>query len=282
MNLLACQMSFDSTESKLVVYYETDGAIWAPERPDYEAFFKAVTAGILADVKTALNAHIEINAMHGHGEDGETALHMASAAGHVDIVEYLIANGAIVDSHDIGQHGPSRPLHDAAFFGRARVVEVLLNNGADITALGEQGGTVIQQVLRSEKRVEPRHIETIVLLLDRGHDIHSGAIELGGTVVRVTASATELRREANRCSFIKPLSWEASNLSKYSLTEALILTSTALIVLNRFSKQLPPMETATPPISSLSMGLRMMKTCLKGRAPPTLSNSSRLIMIIAD
>ena len=162
---------------------DDNGAIWAPECPDYEAFFNAVSTGNSADVKTALNSNIEIDALQGDGGDGKTAVHLASAAGYVNIVEYLIASGAVVDIHDRSQHGPSTPLHDAAFFGRCRVVEVLLDNGADIKAVGEQDGTVLQQVLRSKKHVEPQHIETIILLLDRGHDIHSGSMELGGTVV---------------------------------------------------------------------------------------------------
>lgn len=242
-------MSFKWKLQTSDVRYDDYGVVWAPERPDYEAFFKAASAGDLEDVKIALDTNIKVDALQGDGWEGETALHMASAAGNVDIVELLIARGATVDIHDRSPHGPSTPLHDAAFFGRARVVEALLDHGADIKAVGEMDGTVLQQVLRNKKHVEPHHIETIILLLDRGHDIHAGSMELGGTVVNRLCLHRIFLLNANKCSFIKPQNSEALNSLKYSSIEAPTSTSTSPIARDQFFKPSPNTEIATQPSS---------------------------------
>lgn len=161
--------------------------IFAPKSPDYEAFFDAVSAGALEKVKVALTPSMDVNALVGDGWEGKTALHIASAAGNLVMIEFLIASGASPDAPDRSPHGASTPLHDAAFDGRSRGVEILLDHGANINAIGEQGGTALHQVLRNKEHVESKHIDTIKVLLDWGHDINSVALDLGGTVVSKTA-----------------------------------------------------------------------------------------------
>lgn len=158
-------------------------AVWAADRPDYNAYFEAISAGDLDSTKAALNSNINVNALRGDGMEGETALHIAAGAGHVDIVEFLIANGAIIDIRNRFRDGENTPLLQAAFSCRARVVEILLDNGADIKAVGEMQRTSLLHVLWNVPHVEAKHIEMIELLLDRGHDPYSDNIETGGTIV---------------------------------------------------------------------------------------------------
>lgn len=76
----------------------SDAAVWAPETAEYDAFFSAVSHGSLEDVKTALISAVHIDALRAeaYGE-GKSALHMASAAGRTDVVEFLLTRGASVD-----------------------------------------------------------------------------------------------------------------------------------------------------------------------------------------
>jgi ankyrin repeat protein len=61
-------------------------------------------------------------------EDDETALSMAAEAGHKEVVQLLLDNGA--DFARCNSTGDS-PLHLAAITGKAEVVKLLLDHGAD-------------------------------------------------------------------------------------------------------------------------------------------------------
>ena len=70
---------------------------------------------------------------------GNTALHWASAYGHVEAVRWLLS----LDDVDVSwrNHGGGTPLHSAASHGRAEVVSVLLEAGADASATDENKDT---------------------------------------------------------------------------------------------------------------------------------------------
>ena len=86
---------------------------------------------------------------------GHTALHWASANGHVDAVTWLLDAGAAVDARNSGD---STPLHSAAGSGHAAVVSLLLSRGAD-SALGDSGDETAADLARA------RGHEQIVTLL---------------------------------------------------------------------------------------------------------------------
>ncbi|SLM37254.1 Ankyrin repeat-containing domain [Lasallia pustulata] len=169
-----------------------DDTDWAPESPHYEAFFSAVSCGNLKDVKTALIPTIHVDALLGDGFEGETAMHMASASGETDIVEFLLANGASIDIRNRCGVGLSTPLHYAASVGQYAVVRLLLDKEADLHLLGELDSPVLHTVLWNKPRVLQKYIETIKLLLDYGHDINSAKIEMGGTVLHQAAELDNL------------------------------------------------------------------------------------------
>jgi hypothetical protein len=170
---------------------------WAPKRVEYNALLEAVSAGDLDGVKRAVSSDMDLDVLFGDsdGGDGETVLHRVAEAGNVEIVEYLLANGASVDSLDRTQFGPSSPLHSAARESQPRIVDILVDHGADIHARGDQGKAVIHQVLFGHSlsfgsSVRPEQIETIKVLLDRGHNIDSFCLEAGGTVVSLAILTT--------------------------------------------------------------------------------------------
>jgi ankyrin repeat protein len=69
-----------------------------------------------------------------------TPLHYACARGHLDVAQFLIANGAIVDSMSLGD---TTPLMMAVQSGNEQLVKLLLDKGADLQLRNSQGLTAI-------------------------------------------------------------------------------------------------------------------------------------------
>ena len=67
-----------------------------------------------------------------------TPLHAAVAGKHVEVVEYLVKNGADVNAR---QQGDFTPLHGAAANGHAQMVKILVENNADKKAKASDGKT---------------------------------------------------------------------------------------------------------------------------------------------
>ena len=69
-----------------------------------------------------------------------TPLHYACAKGHLDVAQFLIANGATVDSMSLGN---TTPLMMAVQSGNEQLVKLLLDKGADLQLRNAQGLTAI-------------------------------------------------------------------------------------------------------------------------------------------
>ncbi|WP_341817565.1 ankyrin repeat domain-containing protein [Wolbachia endosymbiont (group A) of Pherbina coryleti] len=79
-----------------------------------------------------------------------TALHYASEAGCLEVVDFLVQKGA-----DIGASGGYEgwtPLHYAADQGRLEIVKFLLDKGADPIAVAKDGRTPRSMAVISEER----------------------------------------------------------------------------------------------------------------------------------
>ena len=95
-------------------------------------------AGNVQAVKEHLAKGIDINAKGGRLES--TALLLAVLYDHAEMVEFLIQNGADVNAK--GEDGGTA-LHAAAFLGQYTVTKLLIQNGADVNARNNDGETVI-------------------------------------------------------------------------------------------------------------------------------------------
>jgi len=71
---------------------------------------------------------------------GWTPLHYACAKGHLDVAEFLVKNGAIVDSLSVGN---TTPLMMAVQSGNEQLVKFLLEKGADLQLKNANGLTAI-------------------------------------------------------------------------------------------------------------------------------------------
>jgi ankyrin repeat protein len=79
---------------------------------------------------------------------GWTPLHYACARGHLEVAQYLLANGAIVDSMSPGY---TTPLMMAVQSGNEQLVKLLLDKGADIQVRNTNGLTAIDIAVIYEK-----------------------------------------------------------------------------------------------------------------------------------
>ncbi|MBU3580021.1 ankyrin repeat domain-containing protein [Polynucleobacter sp. 73C-SIWE] len=71
---------------------------------------------------------------------GWTPLHYACAKGHLEVAQFLVANGAIVDSLSAGN---TTPLMMAVQSGNEQLVKFLLEKGADLQLKNANGLTAI-------------------------------------------------------------------------------------------------------------------------------------------
>ncbi|XP_034027534.1 ankyrin repeat and SAM domain-containing protein 6-like [Thalassophryne amazonica] len=92
-------------------------------------------------------------------EEGNTALQLASASGHENLVRFLLRKGASVDSRN--NYGWT-PLMQAARFGHLTVAHILMENGAEINGRNRLGASVLTMAARGG------HTYVVKLLLESG------------------------------------------------------------------------------------------------------------------
>ena len=79
---------------------------------------------------------------------GWTPLHYASSRGHLEVAQFLLANGAIVDSMSPGN---TTPLMMAVQSGNEQLVKLLLDKGANIQLRNTNGLTALDIAVIYEK-----------------------------------------------------------------------------------------------------------------------------------
>jgi hypothetical protein len=121
---------------------------------------KAIVQGKPIEVKQLLDKGEAVDAK----QNGQTALHVASMNGKVDIISILIARGAKVDAVD--EQGIT-PLMLAAKDGQVDAVKALLAQGANIEAQNKMGENALHIAGAHGKK------DVVTELLDRGANIRA-------------------------------------------------------------------------------------------------------------
>ena len=135
--------------------------------------FEAAKLGDLTKVQSLLSSGEDPNQLNA---EGASALHLASAEGHVAVVEYLLDHKAQIDLLD--RNFLQSPLVNAAEFGRLAVVKILLKRGAKAELKNKFGSNILSAVVNnmgiaSSKTSKEEVYQIIDLLLSHGADINS-------------------------------------------------------------------------------------------------------------
>ena len=107
-------------------------------KPKGDSIWSAAAEGNLNSVKKYLAKGLDINAKGGSLKS--SALLSATLYDQVKMAEFLIQNGADVNAK--GDDGGTA-LHAAAFLGQYEIAKLLIQNGADVDARNNEGETVI-------------------------------------------------------------------------------------------------------------------------------------------
>ncbi|KAL1540148.1 GA-binding protein subunit beta-2-like [Salvia divinorum] len=110
-----------------------DALLEAARYDDIDDLMSIASAGVSLDSKDS---------------EGRTALHMASANGHLNIVDYLVRNGVDVNACNMEKN---TPLHWASLNGHIEVVKRLILSGAEISPLNSHEKSPIDEALSRGK-----------------------------------------------------------------------------------------------------------------------------------
>lgn len=131
----------------------------------------AVRTDNITKLKNLIEQGADIN-FHDSRMEDVTALHEASRKGNVEILRYLLQNGA--DIHSKNNNGFT-PLHVAAFCGENMTINALIENGADVN-------------MKAKDNITPLHVaavsgnlDTVELLINNGADLLAYSSKDGAT-----------------------------------------------------------------------------------------------------
>ncbi len=96
-----------------------------------DAFFDAASNGDIRTVELFLARGGNVNAIKQNTYAGETALQLASASGHIEVVRLLLSKGARVDHKQLSG---ATALLLASQQGNVEIMRLLLNKGANVNA----------------------------------------------------------------------------------------------------------------------------------------------------
>lgn len=189
-----------------------------------EQLFEAARSGDVATLAALLDRHPE--KLRSRTEPyGLTLLHLAAFAGHLAVVDRLIAKGADVNARDTGDN--TCPMHWAAAGGHLEVVRRLADAGGDVVGHGDDHALeVIGWASCWNGCDDDAHRAVVRLLLDRGarHHIFSAiALNLEDEVRRIVgADASTLSRAlSHNEDFQRPLHF-AVRMNRPRMVELLL------------------------------------------------------------
>ena len=123
-------------------------------------FFNALEDRDYNEMRSRLFKGANINAKH---RDGRTAVIMAADDQDIELLDFLLENGANIDSRD-DERSESALMRRAAV-GDAIFVEILLERGADVDAVDRGGKTALLRAAAS------RSHRAVKALIDAGANI---------------------------------------------------------------------------------------------------------------
>ena len=132
---------------------------WAANDTQVTGIHKAALDGDIAAVKTFLKK--DPGLLQADGWHNKKPLHWAAQGGHKELVEFLIAQGAAVDSKN---EANETPLHYAAARGHKEVAEFLVSKGADMNARC-QWGTPVTYAVNSN------HPDILKFFIEKGANV---------------------------------------------------------------------------------------------------------------
>jgi ankyrin repeat protein len=143
----------------------------------------AALDGCIRSLSMLIQAGADINAQINH----KTALQAAAEAGHLEVVQALLAANADVNSSP-AKYGGGTALQAAAEAGHLEVVHALLAANADVNSSPAKysGRTALQAA------AEGGHLEVVHALLAAKADVNASSNELSGTALQAAAEGGHL------------------------------------------------------------------------------------------
>lgn len=129
-------------------------------------FFSLLEKGGLDELREVFNNYSnilnKIKNIH-----GQTALHVASKHGHIDIVKHLTENfNSVININITDSIRKKTPLHVASENGHVDIVKYLLSKGANIYILDLSGNTALQYPVVNTNTAEQKLEEVVKCLID--------------------------------------------------------------------------------------------------------------------
>jgi ankyrin repeat protein len=118
--------------------------------------------GDLEGVKALIEKNPEL--VNARDKDGRSPLHWASRGVHLEIVKFLVDQGANVNAADSNQ---VVPLHSLAVRNAAAAIEILVAKGANVDAKDYGGNTALHYAALYDA------VDAVALLIEKGADIEN-------------------------------------------------------------------------------------------------------------
>ncbi|KAJ6028114.1 hypothetical protein N7540_003690 [Penicillium herquei] len=142
------------------------------------ALAAAAAKGYLSVIRVLRQEDVEVNCQTGV----HSALHMAASNGHIQVVEYLISEGA--DLNATGQFRRT-PLHESV--AHPGIMYSLLGKGADVDAVDMEDRTPLHFAVASKNNMEAGRLEKSIEALLKAHANVNAKDESNNTPLHIAA-----------------------------------------------------------------------------------------------